>query len=145
MHPWDPVCDLPVNPIERPSNWPECEGETPVCTDNYILNDLACKCFAINQCEIDCPKGSTISPVENCTCISETKVRALYPDWATSEDIEISTKRTQAAFDMLSIPPICYGRDGLPIGPVEPSIPEGPGNWPNCEKIPGCIENYYFN
>ena len=34
LHPWDPICDPVVNPIEKPSTWPDCEGEIPACGEN---------------------------------------------------------------------------------------------------------------
>ena len=76
-----------------------------------------------------CSEDYTLSPVSGCKCISNKEASALYPDWATEKDIEISKMRANAAFEMLSTPPKCY----YPEDPIEPLNPEGPGNWPECK------------
>ena len=53
------------------------------------FNWLACACFAKFQCEIACKPGYQLEPFVTCgNCVSEEKIRSLYPSWATDSDIK---------------------------------------------------------
>ena len=61
----------------------------PKC-DRYTsyFNELACQCFSLQFCNFVCPPDKVNHPVGGCDCISQEDVKALYPSWATEEDIQ---------------------------------------------------------
>ena len=56
------------------------------CEAGFYWNPLACKCFSLSHCKMMCPEGQQLSPTEKCTCVKDSQVDALYPDWASESD-----------------------------------------------------------
>jgi len=77
------VYEMVIEP-EIPTTWPECEN---TWCDGSPFNSLACLCMSIDQCFIDCGIDSRVDPFDGCACITETDYTALFPDWATLDDI----------------------------------------------------------
>ena len=55
-------------------------------------NELGCECFYIGHCGIRCPEGEQFLPTESCTCVRDSEVDALYPDWASNFDKRVAIK-----------------------------------------------------
>lgn len=61
----------------------------PCDHESQYYNRLSCSCFAKNQCEKGCVRGTAMSPAVTCGgCETEEEISKLYPYWATPEDIQ---------------------------------------------------------
>jgi len=121
---------VPMPPVYlvRPEHWPECD-QREKCD---FFNELACKCFSEEQCSLWCGDGKTLDPTKGCSCISEEEARAIYPEWASEKDINVSLMLQYELQPMQEpMPPVLLAR---------------PDHWPLCEgELPVCIDPEMFN
>ena len=66
-----------------------CKGNA-ACEPGTYWNYLACDCFNMAQCRMACPEDQDLIPTERCTCAPREEIRALFPEWASAEDVSRS-------------------------------------------------------
>ena len=66
-----------------------CKGNR-ACEPGTYWNYLACDCFEMAQCRMGCPEDQDLIPTERCTCAPREEIRALFPEWASGEDVSRS-------------------------------------------------------
>ena len=69
------------------------------CPTGLYWNYLACDCFMMAQCMMMCDKDEDLIPTEGCTCVPREEIRALFPDWASPEDVSRSMVEGRDAMD----------------------------------------------
>ena len=75
------------------NKWQVCPYEEHVgeCDENQYYNELACQCFLIVNCEIECSENQELHPTEACFCAESEKIRDdFYPDWVNNDYIRIA-------------------------------------------------------
>ena len=105
------------------------------CDEGFYLNELACKCLSDVQCFAPCPKDQFDMPTENCGCTEDyDEYLALFPAWATEEDIKDSIVKGKEN----------NKPDPKPVWPEPPiyTIPEG---WKKCKVVEDCADYGTFN
>ena len=75
---------------KRPEHWPECLVGV-LCDVGQFYNDLVCGCFSdMRREEPPCRDGETLNPYDGETCMPDSRVRQIYPDWANEKDVQYS-------------------------------------------------------
>ena len=62
------------------------------CEPGTYWNYLACECFEMDECRMGCPEDQALIPTERCTCAPREEIRALFPEWASDEDVSRSMR-----------------------------------------------------
>lgn len=81
-------------PIFEVSNlndsWEECL-EYLGCVTGFFFNELACTCLASELCrDYECPEGEDLIPTATCRCATYEKIKSIYPEGSTQEEVTLS-------------------------------------------------------
>ena len=95
------------------------------CDESGMWNELACDCFTMMRCRMMCPPGKEFDPREMCSCRDSEELKAeLYPDWATSRDIDLAKNKMEENAELVRKLRVC---------------PNNPNDSTTCN------DGYYFN
>lgn len=94
--------------IKETGDWPFCDLTDDSCADTEILNELSCSCLPDpdqSSCSPYCDAGMFTSPADPCECITEEQLVALFPSWASMNDIYSTISRKAAPEPELDLCP----------------------------------------
>lgn len=117
-------------------DWQVCpyyDGNTEKCFMSEYWNELACQCFNMRKCKMNCSareEGTYLIETDPCLCVNRQIAYAqLYPAWATEEQIQAAGDQAAKYFFNEDQTVITY---------------EQPDEWV-CEDAPVCKQDQYFN
>ena len=75
---------------EADENFTGCTNNWESCPDGWQFNGYSCQCFNLLKCRKGCPPDQGLDPFDKCECWAADKIRGLFPDSVTDEEIQQS-------------------------------------------------------